>query len=178
MAPETEEPISLEDASRIRTFIVKMITGELSRGYVKNAIMLLFNRDLDTDLKSTEELLRVMYEKENSNKPFKTATLVTQELKEVFNNAKQDRPVTCWFCGEKMYYAGDTKHEPEIKVAFEGYIENPKGFDNEFFIHNKYVHSKCFVELVDLLNTISAKKQMVNKKAKGLRMLRPEEVKI
>jgi hypothetical protein len=43
------------------------------------------------------------------------------------------RPVTCWFCKRPMYYSGDERHEPEVRVeVHRNYVPL-----SEFYAHEE-----------------------------------------
>lgn len=50
------------------------------------------------------------------------------------------RPVKCHFCDQPMYYAGDEKHEPEVRVSLE------TGSVTEWPEHQFYAHIRCWNE--------------------------------
>lgn len=46
------------------------------------------------------------------------------------------RPVTCWYCGGQMHYAGHPDHEPEVRLTID------TGDADE----RVYLHARCWDE--------------------------------
>jgi hypothetical protein len=44
------------------------------------------------------------------------------------------RPVRCWFCNQQMHYAGDPRHEPEVRVEVHTDAKIMRCF-SEFYAH-------------------------------------------
>lgn len=53
-----------------------------------------------------------------------------------------DRPVRCAVCVDQMYYAGDTRHEPEVEVRVHAEQKYVRGGIDITMV--KYVHLRCF----------------------------------
>jgi hypothetical protein len=47
------------------------------------------------------------------------------------------RPVKCVFCKKAMYYVGDPRHEPEIKI----WLSSSEKMDYEYSTY--YAHKSC-----------------------------------
>lgn len=50
---------------------------------------------------------------------------------------KMIRPVRCVKCGDPMFYSGNERHEPEVRVEYESNSETG-GF---------YIHTRCWNEI-------------------------------
>jgi hypothetical protein len=53
-----------------------------------------------------------------------------------------ERPVQCWFCKEEMYYSGDPRHVPEVRIDI---IEDSKNTGDYYYAHKK-CYRKFFVK--------------------------------
>lgn len=53
-----------------------------------------------------------------------------------------NRPVKCAVCVDQMYYAGDTRHEPEVEVRVHAEQKYVRGGIDITMV--KYVHLRCF----------------------------------
>jgi hypothetical protein len=52
------------------------------------------------------------------------------------------RPVRCWFCNQPMYYTGDPRHEPEVRVEVHTDAKIMRCF-SEF-----YAHVRCWSKAI------------------------------
>ena len=75
--------------------------------------------------------------------------------------AEPDRPVVCWFCGKKMYYRGDPKFVPEVKICF-----------SDLDRKDQYIHTNCLITLESIIKSFRSNEGKPKRSSLVHRMLR------